>query len=169
MCRASILLATTALAATLSAGDFAPVVKATEQAFPGRTRYGVVCDYSYCQKQVADLRQALPAGATLTVFDVHHPMHLIPAAEAVLRRGVQLLAILPNDPLVQDGSAHATDLVGRMNGSVPAFGTTPAALKNGCSLALGPATRGELLVNPNLENGHQQGSIGPVEIIRMNL
>jgi len=169
MIRTSALLAASALAATLAAGDFQPVVKAADQMFPGKTRYGVVCDYSFCKKQVADLRQALPAGATLVVFDVHHPMHVGPAAEAVLHRGIEMLALMPNDPLVQDGSAYATLLVERLNGSVPAFGTTPAALKNGCALAMGPVTRGELLINTALVHDDLVGTIGPVVITRMSL
>lgn len=167
MIRPTTLFAMAALATALTAEDFGPVVKAAGQLFQGKHHYGVVCDYSFSQKQVADLQRALPEGSTLTVIDVHNYRQMEPAATAVLRRGVQLLALLPDDPMVRDGSAYATTLVDRLNGGVPAFGTTAAALKNGCALVMGTATHGELLINPKLLDPLLEGTIGPVQITRL--
>jgi len=150
MFRPTTLLALAALTTSLVAEDFGPVVKAAGLIYQGKNHFGVVCDFGRSQGQVADLQRALPEGATLTVVDVRHPMQLGAASSVIQARGVQLLALLPNDSLVYAGSAHATGLVTKLNGTIPAFGTTPAALKNGCAMAMGQGTNWELLFNPKL-------------------
>lgn len=166
----SRVLTTLALAActlTLAAEDFGPAVKAANQIYQGRTHFGVVCDTRYSQKEVADFQRALPDGTTLTVVDLRHPANLGGAASMMAIRGVELLALLPHDPLVRDGSFYATVLVNQVHRSnIPAFGTTPAALKNGCAFALGAGTNLELAVNPKLLDPSILGTIGPVEITR---
>jgi len=150
MIRAPILLAATALAATLAAGDFGPVAKLATEAFPGRTHFGVVCDYSRSSEDVQNLARALPVWATVTVVDTRLPSHVAAAGAKLVLRDVQMLALLPNDPLVRDGSPYATQLVGLLhtfNSSILAFGTTPEALKNGCAFALGEKTGWALMVN----------------------
>jgi hypothetical protein len=150
MFRPTTLLALAALSTSLVAEDFGPVVKAAGIIYQGMNHFGVVCDYGRSQSQVADLQRALPDGATLTVIDVRHPMQVGRAGTMIQQRRVQLLALLPGDPLVYDGSGLATSLVAKFNGSIPAFGTTPAALTNGCVMAMGKATNWELLFNPKL-------------------
>ena len=175
----TLLFALTALSTALVAEDFGPVVKAAGLIFPGRTHYGVVCNYDHSRALVADLLHALPEGSTLTVVDAHNPAQIGAAGSVIASRGVQMLALLPSDPLVRDGSPYATGLVHRFNrtaanfgntpqkewaGSIPAFGTTPAALQNGCALAMGKATGWELMLNPDLVDPGLKGIIGPIEI-----
>ncbi|HEY3399331.1 MAG TPA: hypothetical protein VGK03_01770 [Geothrix sp.] len=164
MFRPTTLLAMAALSTSLAAEDFGPVVKAATLIYQGKTHFGVICNYGRSQDQVADLQRALPDGSTLTVVDVHHPMQVNAASATIVHRGVQLLALMPNDPLIRDGSPFATALVHRFNGSIPAFGTSPAALENGCALALGRATNWELMINPKLLDPALKGTIGPIEI-----
>jgi hypothetical protein len=165
MFRPTTLLALAALSTSLVAEDFGPVVKAAGIIYQGMNHFGVVCDYGRSQSQVADLQRALPEGATLTVVDARHPMQLGAAGTVIRRRGVQLLALLPGDPLVRDGSAFATGLVKQFHGAIPAFGTTPAALTNGCVMAMGRATNWELLFNPKLlDIDLQRGVIEDVTI-----
>lgn len=166
----SRLFTTLALAActlTLAAEDFGPAVKAANQIYQGRTHFGVVCDTRYSQKEVNDFQRALPDGTMLTVVDLRYPTNLGGAASVMALRGVELMALLPNDPLVRDGSFYATVLVNQVaRKHIPAFGTTPAALKNGCAFALGAGTNWELAVNPKLLDPSILGTIGPVEITR---
>lgn len=150
MFRPTTLLALAALTTSLAAEDFGPVVKAAGLVYQGKNHFGVVCDFGRSQSQVADLQRALPEGAILTVVDARHPTQVERASTIILQRGVQLLALLPKDSLVYDGSSHATGLVARLNGTIPAFGTTAAALKNGCAMAMGQGTNWELLFNPKL-------------------
>jgi ABC-type uncharacterized transport system substrate-binding protein len=167
MFRPTTLLALTVFTMTLAAEDFGPVVKAVNQAYQGKTHYGVVCNYSFSAKEVARLRRALPEGSKLTVVDVRNHQDVGPAATTILRSGVELLALLPSDPLVRDGSAHATALVDTVNDRIPAFGTTPAALTDGCVLAMGAATKWQLMVHPRMLEQEPKGTIGPVVITRI--
>jgi hypothetical protein len=144
----TLLFTLAALSTALVAEDFGPVVKVAGLAFPGRNHFGVVCNYGRSQKVVSDLVRALPEGSILTVVDVCDPSQIDAAGSAVLHHGVQLLALLPGDTLVRDGSPFATSLVNRFSSTIPAFGTTPAAIQNGCAFALGRGTNWKLLVNP---------------------
>lgn len=159
MFRPTTVLALAALTASLAAEDFGPVVKAAGIIYQGKTHFGVVCDYGRSRHQLADLQRALPEGTTLTVVDARHPMQVGPAGSTIVKRGVQLLALLPNDPLIRDGSPWATALVHQVNGTIPAFGTRPEALKNGCVMAMGQATNWELLFNPKLLNLDLQNGV----------
>jgi hypothetical protein len=146
-----LLCALATLTTALVAEDFRPVVKVATQAFPGKTHFGVVCYYDRSRGVVEDLVRALPDGATLTVVDTRNPDQVGAAGATLILRDVQMLALLPADPLVRDGSPLATRLVGLVkmfNTTIPAFGTTPLALQNGCALALGEKTGWKLLVNP---------------------
>lgn len=163
MSRMSALLAVAALAAPLAAEDFGPVVKTVALIYQGKTHFGVACNFSNNRDRVADLQRALPEGSTLTVVDVKHPMQVGPAASAMRQRGVELVALMPRDTLIYDGSAHATALIGYLGDKVPAFGTTAAAIKNGCALALGQGTNWELMINPKFLDPNLKGVIGPVE------
>ena len=165
MFRPTTLFVMAALSTSLAAEDFGPVVKAAGLIFQGKNHFGVVCDMGRSQDLVADLQRALPEGSILTVVDARHPMQVGTAGTVIRQRGVQLLALLPRDPLVRDGSAFATGLVKQLNGAVPAFGTSPAALKNGCVMAMGQATNWELLFNPKLlDLDLQRGVIEDVTI-----
>ncbi|WP_257304500.1 hypothetical protein [Geothrix campi] len=165
MFRPTTLLALAALTTSLVAEDFGPVVKAAGIVYQGMNHFGVVCNYGRSQDQVADLQRALPDGSILTVIDVRHPMQVGRASTMIQQRRVELLALLPRDPLICDGSDLATSLVAKLKGSIPAFGTTPAALKNGCVMALGQATNWELLFNPKLlDLDLQRGVIEDVTI-----
>lgn len=144
----TLLFALAALSTVLVAEDFGPVVKVAGLAFPERTHFGVVCNYGRSMDVVGDLVRALPEGSTLTVVDARDPSQIDAAGSVILHRGVQMLALLPDDLLVRDGSAFATSLVKRFNGNIPAFGTTSAAMRNGCAFALGRRTNWKLLVNP---------------------
>lgn len=166
MFRARTLFTLAALAATLAAQDFRPVVKAATLIFPGKNHFGVVCNYGRSRAAVDDLRGALPDGSTLTVVDAHDYSQLASAGAMVLQKEVELLALLPNDPLVRDGSAFATGIVNQVKHNIPAFGTTPAAIRNGCALALGERTGWELLLNPALVDPNLKGIIGPIEITK---
>ncbi|WP_026853596.1 hypothetical protein [Geothrix fermentans] len=150
MFRPTTLFAMAALTASLAAEDFGPVVKAAGLIYPGRNHFGVVCDYGRSLAMVADLQRALPEGSVLTVVDAHHPSQVERAGNIILQRRVQMLALLPKDALVFDGSPFATNLVANLHRTIPAFGTTPAALKNGCVMAMGQATNWELLFNRKL-------------------
>jgi len=148
----TLLFAIAALSTTLLAEDFGPAVQAAKQAFPGRTHFGVVCNYSQSNPTVADLIRALPDEAVLTVFDARNPTQVNIAAAMLVLRDVKVVALLPQDPLVREGSplaTHLLNLVRAYNDTIPAFGTSPAAVKNGCVFALGAKTNWKLLVNPN--------------------
>ena len=166
MFRARTLFTLAALAATLAAQDFRPVVKAATLIFPGKNHFGVVCNYGRSRAAVDDLLRALPEGATLTVIDAHDWSQAFSAGNMAQMKGVELLALLPKDPLVRDGSPFATGVVRYLQAAIPAFGTTPAALRNGCALALGEATGWELLLNPALVDPSLKGIIGPIEITK---
>ena len=166
MFRPRTLFTLAALTVTLAAEDFSPVVKAAGLVFPGRTHYGVVCNYGRSREAVGDLLRALPEGSTLTVIDAHDWSQVMPAACLIRQREVEMLALLPNDPLVRDGSPFATGLVNQVKHNIPAFGTTPAAIRNGCALALGAATGWELMINPSLVDPNLKGIIGPIEITK---
>ena len=144
----SVLPLLVAMSTTLLAEDFGPVVKVANLVFPERTHFGVICNLGHSRDAVNDLLRALPEGSTLTVVDAHHPSQIDAAGSVIAHRGVRLLALLPSDPLVRDGSPFATNIVQRFNGTIPAFGTTAAALQNGCAFALGKGTDWKLLVNP---------------------
>jgi hypothetical protein len=160
----TLLFLLAAASAQLFAEDFRPIVKAACVAFPGRTHFGVVCDYSQSRAAVDDLVRALPMGSTLTVVDTHDTSQVVSAGRILSHREVGLLALLPHDTLVRDGSVLATILVKQIQARIPAFGTTPAAIENGCALALGEKTDWQLLVNPKVLDPSIKGTIGPIEI-----
>jgi len=143
-----LLFALATLSTALVAEDFGPAVKVAGLAFPGKTHFGVVCNYGRSLDAVGDLIRALPEGSTLTVVDVHDSSQIGAAGSVIVHRGVEMLALLPDDLLVRGGSPFATSLVKRFNGTIPAFGTTSAAMQNGCAFALGKGTNWKLLVNP---------------------
>ena len=146
----TFFLALAALASTLPAQDFGPVVRVAGRAYPERNHFGIVCNYGVSRTSVEALLQALPQGTTLTVVDARYPLQIERAATVLTQRGVQLLALMPRDPLVHDGSAFATLVVQAVGEKIPAFGTRPAALKNGCVMALGQDTNWELLYDPKI-------------------
>lgn len=151
MFRPSTLLLTLAAMASLAAQDFGPVVKVAGKAYPDKTHFGVVCDYGISRASVDALLQALPQDTTLTVVDARHPIQVERAATVLAQRGVELLALMPWDPLVHDGAPYATLVVHNLGEKIPAFGTRPAALKNGCVMALGKDTNWELLYDPKIK------------------
>lgn len=146
----SLLFTLATLSTALVAEDFGPAVKVAGLAFPDKTHYGVVCHYDRSRDAVNDLLRALPDGTTLTVLDARHPEQIGAAATVIAQRGVQMLALLPADTLVRDGSPFATQLVNLLKtfkSEIPSFGTTSAALKNGCTFALGQETNWKILIN----------------------
>ena len=150
MFRPRTLLFALAAASALLAQDFGPVVKVARKAYPDRAHFGTVCNYGISRESVEALLSALPEGTTLTVVDARHPIQIERAAIVLAKRGVELLALMPNDPLVHDGSPFASLVVHRVRDLIPAFGTSPAALKNGCVMAMGKATNWELLYDPKI-------------------
>lgn len=150
MFRPRTLIFALAAAAPLLAQDFGPAVKAAGLIYQGKNHFGVVCDYGRSRDQVAEFQKVLPEGSILTVVDARHPMQVGPAGVVIVQRGVQLLTLMPQDPLVRDGSPFATALVSQVATTIPAFGTRPEALKNGCAFAMGRATNWELVFNPKL-------------------
>lgn len=151
MFRPITLLALAAFSTALVADDFGPVVKTAGLVFPGKTHFGVVCNYGITKELVADLQRALPDGSTLTVIDARYPLQVERAAAVLTQRKVELLALMPRDLLVHDGSSFATLVVHGVADRIPAFGTTPAALKNGCVMAQGQATNWALLYDPKIK------------------
>ncbi|MBK9795767.1 MAG: hypothetical protein IPP58_04620 [Holophagaceae bacterium] len=147
----SFLFVLAALSTALVAQDFGPVIKVATQAFPDKPHFGVVCDYSRNRTAVNDMIHALPEGTRLTVVDVRNPDLVGAAGSILVLRSVDLLGLLPNDPLFSDGKPHATRLINMVqtfNPTILAFGNSPSALQNGCAFAVGEKTGWKLLVNP---------------------
>ena len=161
MIRSAALLALTSFALTLAAEDFGPVAQAAQRVFKGRTHFGVVCDARFSRQEVADLQRALADESVLTVVDYRAPTSIGAAAVVIAQRGVEVLVLLPHDPLIRDGSAEASELVRQLGSRIPAIGTTSAALKSGCAFAVGSTTRGELMLNPGVLERTARPTDGP--------
>jgi len=166
----SFLFVLAALSTALVAQDFGPVVKVATQAFPEKTHFGVVCDYSRSRAAVNDMIRALPEGTRLTVVDVRNPDMVGAAGSILVLRSVDLLGLIPNDPFFGDGGPHTTNLINKVktfNPTIMAFGNSPAALQNGCAFAVGEKTGWKLLVNPG--DPHIKGVIENITIEPMDL
>ncbi len=147
ICKSSLVF----LAAPLFAGQFDLMTAAYKANRPASKRLAVVCDYANSRDAVNELAQTADVDRIL-VMDVHNFDQIGPAVSYLDRHQPDAMVLLPHDRVVRDGSPGAIRVISRMAlNNVPTMATTPIALKQGAWFAIGDATRGELLVNPDIK------------------
>lgn len=145
--KSAILLALAAGAA-LQANDFGDLMKVSKETWSAKRHLGVICHYGFSASRVQALAEAAGEGFHITVADIRRGEQASQAANLLSLRQADYLVLLPQDPLVRDGSFAATVAVHTLSRrGVPSVGTTPEALGQGAVFAVGPRTGGELLVN----------------------
>ena len=152
---AAVALAGTALHAT----DFGALMSVAHETWPGKSRIAVVANYEASRKAIDALALEAGAGNSITVLDTRSAAQMEKASNLLSQRiKPDYLVLLPQDPVVWDGSFAATTLVARsaLHG-IPTLGTTAKALKQGAVFAVSEATGYELLVTQRLR--------GTVEVI----
>jgi len=130
---------------------FQPLSEVMRTNWPDARRFAVVCNYGMSAEAVASLADANPDSHILVV-DVRHVDLLGKAGSTLNQREPNFLVLLPNDPIVRDGSPGATYLVNWMNNkSIPTFGTTEKAIRQGALACIGVGTGGQLVLNRELD------------------
>lgn len=131
------------------------IVQVGRATWPGDITVGIVCNYAKSGESVRAMLDSFSPGSSVKVMDVRHWEHMTKACRILERVKPQYVLLLPDDPLVHDGSVEATLLINYMNFfKIPTLATTPKALTQGAWAVMGPATGNLLQVNPAL-----QGSI----------
>jgi len=129
------------------AEDFGPLMNVAKQTWPEKTRIGVICDYSKNMEAVHQLALAAGSGRTLVVMDTHHASEIPTAQQRLAQQKTDFIVLMPQDPLVRDGSFDATVLVGHLAvKGIPTIATSAIAIKQGALFSIGEATKGELIV-----------------------
>jgi len=147
------------LAATAQATDFGPLMEVVRTTWPEKAHLCVVANYRHSQGEILALAREAGDGNILTVIDITHRDQIGRACNLVKHwRRPDYVVLLPRDPLVRDGSPHATQLLHQaaMVG-VAAIGTTRKAVRQGAVFAIGPDTGLGVLVNDTII-----GTIAPV-------
>jgi len=117
--------------------------------WPSSHMVGIVCDYSRSKDSIEAMLDSFPQGSVIQVIDVRRWQDIGAATTILSRISPQYVLLLPNDPLVRDGSFAATGLISRMGVyGIPVLGTSPAAVSQGAWVAMGPATGNLLQENP---------------------
>ncbi|HJV21420.1 MAG TPA: hypothetical protein VJ570_01935 [Holophagaceae bacterium] len=163
-------LCTLSLAALLAApsafaGDLDQVVDVGRATW-STARVGVVCDAQASRERIQELAR-LMGGGTLTVADVRHAENVGRAATALRLANPAYMVLLPDDPVVHDGSFAGTAAIRAMASyDVPTLATTRAGLRQGAAAAIGPDTGNQLLLNHDLKGsifvsgGYRTSSLG---------
>jgi hypothetical protein len=145
----------------LSAGDFQPLMRTTQIAWPEKHHVGVICNYPANKAEVWALAEAAGEGTLITVIDTRLPDRATLAATMLANRKTDFVVLMPKDRFFRDGSFGATVAVNRLaSRGVPSIGTTPVALKQGAVFSLGEDTEGQILVTDRL--------IGTVHVVLPN-
>lgn len=127
------------------------IVRVGRATWPGDITVGVVCDHARSGARVRALQAGFAPGSRILVVDARHPEHLTRACMLLGQAKPEFVLLLPDDPLVHDGSPEAYRVIQSMTArNIPTLATTPAALAQGAWAVAGPATGGVLQVNPAL-------------------
>ena len=138
-------------AVSAQATDFSPLMEVARSTWPGQGHIAVVANYKASQSEIEALAMAAGAGMRITVVDTITELGILPAVQQ-LRSHVKpaYLVLLPNDPLVRDGSFQASRVIGMLaEKGCPTIATTTKSLAQGAVFALGPGTGMELQVSPH--------------------
>jgi hypothetical protein len=142
------------LAASAQSNGTDQILQVARATWPGSHTVGIVCDYSLSHEQVRALLYSFPPGSTVKVIDLRPGWDADRACSILANLTPDYILLLPDDPVVHDGSSEATRVITRMNQlGIPTLATTPAALSQGAWAAMGPDTGNALQVNPSL-NGY---------------
>lgn len=134
--------------AALQANDFGDLMKVSKETWDSKRHIGVICNYGFSASRVQALAEAAGEGFHITVADIRRGEHVSRAANLLNLRAADYLVLLPNDPLVRDGSYGATVAIHALSRrGIPSVGTSPEALVQGAVFAVGPRTGGDLLVS----------------------
>lgn len=138
--------------AAFAQGTTDQILHVARNTWPGGRTVGIVCNYAKSGESVRAMLGAFEPGSAVKVFDVRHWDHLGKACGILDRVRPQYVLLLPDDPVVRDGSVEASRLIRHLNfRQIPTLATTPAALTQGAWAAMGPATGNVLLVNSALQ------------------
>jgi hypothetical protein len=166
----SIITLTTILAAGLAA--FAQthrpdqILQVARATWPGVHRVGIVCSYAQSSETIHAMMDAFAPGSAVKVIDVRPGWDMDKACTILANLSPQYVLLLPNDPVIRDGSAEATKVITRMNQlNIPTLASTPIALSQGAWAAKGPATGNLLQVNSSLK-GYLEAFGAPIDPIR---
>jgi hypothetical protein len=150
------------LAASAQSNSTDQILQVARATWSGAHTVGIVCDYSLSHEQVRALRYSFPPGSALKVIDVRPGWSFDRACTILGNLTPDYVLLLPEDPIVRDGSPVATQVITRMNHlQVPTLATTTAALSQGAWAAMGPGTGNALLVNRSL-NGFAEAYGSPI-------
>lgn len=146
------MAAITLAGASAQATDFAPLMDVVQATWPGKNHIGVVANYRQSQPEIQALAAVAGAGSTITVLDIRGRGEFERAGSVMVNQvKPDYLVLLPQDPLVWDGSFNATLLTNFLaTRGIPTVATTPKALAQGAVFAMGAATGMELLVTQRL-------------------
>ncbi|BDU74195.1 hypothetical protein [Mesoterricola silvestris] len=145
------ILAAFGLATAASAGDFGPLMNAARSTWPDRTRLSVVANYRRSAGEIQALAEAAGEGCTIVVLDVGDGAtdYARVLYNETRRIRPDYLVLLRDDPCYPEGVMDSTVIVRRLvQAGIPCLGTTPAAIRQGATFAVGPETGNEILVNP---------------------
>ncbi|WP_306599254.1 hypothetical protein [Geothrix sp. 21YS21S-2] len=174
--RAGILVAF-GLATTASAGGFGPLMETARGTWPEKTRISVVANYRRSAAEIQSLAEAAGEGCTIVVLDVRdgradYGRVLYQETRKIMP---DYLVLLRDDPCYPEGVLDSTVLVRQMvKAGIPCLGTTPAAIRQGATFAVGPETGNQVLVNPEARGtinvtlpGGKVSSLGRARIVLM--
>ena len=140
------------LAAFPQANGTDQILAVARNTWPGSQTVGIVCNYAKSGESIRAMLDSFAPGSAIKVMDVRHTDHIATACVILGRINPKYVLLLPNDPLVHDGSFEASFVIARMNyQKIPTLATTPNALSQGAWAVMGPATGNVLQVNPSLQ------------------
>lgn len=143
---------TAGLAAFPQANGTDQILAVARNTWPGSQTVGIVCNYAKSGESIRAMLDSFAPGSAIKVIDVRHADHLATACVILGRTNPKYVLLLPNDPLVHDGSFAASFVIVRMNGlKIPTLATTPTALSQGAWAVMGAATGNVLQMNPSLQ------------------
>ena len=169
MKRSSITL-TTILAAGLAAFSQSngtdQILQVARATWPGGHTVGIVCSYARSGETIRAMMDAFAPGSSVKVIDVRPGWNMDKACSILGNLRPNYVLLLPNDPVVYDGSFEATKVINRMNQlEIPTLASTPVALSQGAWAVKGPATGNLLQVNPALK-GYVEAYGTPIDPVR---
>jgi len=137
------------LAAPLSASEFDQLVAVIKKTWPERKELAMVCDLSASQPFVDDLVKAAGIGLKVKVFQVKGPGDIGKVASQILGAKIDMLVLVPSDPVAGDGLKEAEYLIKKFAGSkIPTVATTESGVRQGALVGVGPGTNGVVWTNP---------------------
>ena len=128
------------------------ILQVARATWPGSHSVGIVCNYARSGETIRAMLDAFAPGSTVTVLDVRSRASIYTACVSLTGYSPQFVLLLPDDPIVHDGSWEARQVIFHMNyRKIPPLATTPTALAQGAWAVMGPATGNQLQVNPALQ------------------